>query len=155
VLTGVARGGLFPRYELLDGEDRAAELEVTAFRERMTIRAQDSEWRGRSSGWFRSSFALEDEHGKAVAHAEKPSLFRRRLEVRIEGRPYRLEAASAFRRTFVLKEGGRQVGSIAPEGVFSRRIRADLPATLALPVRAFLVGLVIVQWRRAARRHAG
>ena len=43
------------------------------------------------------------------------------------------------------------VGSLAAKGVFSRGMNVDLPETLPLAVRVFVVWLTVVLWKRGAR----
>ena len=42
-------------------------------------------------------------------------------------------------------------GSIAPLGLFRRKAKADLPDDLALEIKAFLIWLVVVMWKRQAK----
>ena len=68
--------------------------------------------------------------------------------IRYADRSYTLESRSAFRRAFVLLDGSRQIGSIEPTSAFTRGAMADLPETWPLPVRAFVIWLTMIQWRR-------
>jgi hypothetical protein len=55
-----------------------------------------------------------------------------------------------FSRTFELHAGSTVVGSLSARGVFSRRMNVDLPETLPLAVRVFVVWLTVVLWKREA-----
>ena len=83
-----------------------------------------------------------------LARAEKPSAFQRSFQVSHAGRSYALGAESAFRRKFVLRENDQPVGSVYPLNAFTRRCVVDLPAEISLPVRVFMVWLVIILWKR-------
>ena len=48
----------------------------------------------------------------------------------------------------ILLDGSQQIGSVAPESVFTRKAAADLPERLPLPVRMFIVWLTMISWRR-------
>jgi hypothetical protein len=89
---------------------------------------------------------LESE--RELARAEKPSAFHRSFEVSQNGKSYTLGAESAFRRKFVLKENGQLVGAVHPFSAFSRKCVVDLPNEIPLPVRVFMVWLVIILWKR-------
>lgn len=98
-------------------------------------------------GWMSGDFILE-RAGSALARAEKTSVFRRGFVIRHAGREYRLKPRSMFGRTYVLENGSREIGSVAPAGVFTRKGTADLPHELPLPVRMFIVWLTVISWRR-------
>ena len=48
----------------------------------------------------------------------------------------------------MLLEGSEEVGKISPDGIFTRRATVNLPETLPLPVRVFLVWLTLILWKR-------
>jgi hypothetical protein len=83
-----------------------------------------------------------------LARAEKPSAFHRSFDVVHDGRSYTLGAESALRRKFVLKENGEAVGSVSPLNAFTRKCIVDLPTSIPLPVRVFMIWLVILLWKR-------
>jgi hypothetical protein len=68
--------------------------------------------------------------------------------IRAGGREYTLRKPSIWRRTFVLMEGDRQIGSIAPDSAWTRRATVDLPADWPMPLKAFVIWLVIILWKR-------
>ena len=67
---------------------------------------------------------------------------------------YELKSRSAFSRTFVLRAGSTVVGSLSAGGLFRRRMNVDLPETLPLPVRVFLMWLTMILWKREAEAAA-
>ena len=71
--------------------------------------------------------------------------------MQLGGRAFTLKATSTFGRAFVLTEGDHAVGSVAPQGFFGRKAKADLPDDLTLEIRAFLIWLVVVMWKRQAK----
>ena len=99
---------------------------------------------------LRGPYILE-RNGSVIARAEKPSVFYRTYLIRYLDRQYTLEAPSAFRRAFVVLEGTRQIGSIEPNSAFRRDAKADLPEGWPVAVRAFVIWLTMIQWRRQAR----
>ena len=92
------------------------------------------------------SFVLEQE-GQAIAGAQcKRTLFRQVCIVEYAGRQYPIEARSTFRRKLVVREGVQYAGYIEPERAFARPCRACLPASLPMPVRAFIIALAMRLW---------
>lgn len=47
-------------------------------------------------------------------------------------------------------DGADEVGSIAPERVFTRRATVELPCDMPAAVKMFIVWLVIIMWKRDA-----
>jgi hypothetical protein len=86
--------------------------------------------------------------GSVLARAQKPSAFRRCFNVEHGSRQYTVQAQSAFRRTFVVLNGDIRIGSISPDGFFTRRATIDLPEDIPLPVRIFMVWLAVILWKR-------
>lgn len=86
-----------------------------------------------------------------VATALKPNPFVRRYDIEVGRGRYTLEAAAPIARRFVLREGGNIVGEVTPDAPIVRRCQAAWPDGMALPVQVFLLWLVVLQWRNAAR----
>jgi len=93
------------------------------------------------------AFVLEKD-GVVVARAEKPSAFRKTFTIEHAGRQYTLKARSLGRREFVLYENEREIGTIAPEGPFTKRARVALPEELPLLLRLFVIWLTMLLWKR-------
>lgn len=72
----------------------------------------------------------------------------RTLRIEQEGRRYSLARRSFWRRELVLRDGEREVGSVAPEDLFATRLRASLPDDLSPPLGLFVVCLSLLLWRR-------
>ena len=78
-------------------------------------------------GTFSGDFLLERD-GNVVARATKPSALQSRFEVELPNRKLVLRKLSVFSRRFGLFEGEKQIGSIYPLGILTRRTNIDLPA---------------------------
>jgi hypothetical protein len=130
-----------------DESRRVADIAIGALRERGTMTIDETTYRLYRESPMSGAFVLERE-GVVLARAEKPSVFRREFVIRYGSREYTLRPESLFRRAFVLMDGSRQVGSIAPNGAFTRKAAAELPPDLPLPGRMFVVWLTMISWRR-------
>lgn len=124
-----------------------ANVDVNAWGEQGALTIDRTHYQMYREGWMNGSFVLERD-GSAIAHAEKPSAFRRRYLIRYRDREFALVARSAFRRSFALLDGSQEIGSVEPIGLFTREATADLPDTWPLPLRAFVIWLTVIQWRR-------
>lgn len=137
-------------YEVVDeGGTPVAKLGIAPFRTRGSIEAEGFEYRVERQG-LGGEFLLE-KSGVLEARAEKPRAFFRSFDIQSGGRSFVLKARYTMRREFVLTENGIDLGTIAPEGAFTRRARIDLPDHLPLPLRLFAAWLTIFLWKRAAQ----
>ncbi len=89
--------------------------------------------------------------GFTLARASKPSVFLREFGITYDERRFTLKAQSALRRAFDLFEGEERIGVIEPDHTFTRKMTVNLPETMPLAVRVFIVWLVILMWKRAAQ----
>ena len=89
--------------------------------------------------------------GFVLVRAVKFSMFLREFEITYDDQQFTLKAQSALARTFALLQDDVRIGVIEPDHLFTRKMTVDLPETLPLAVRVFIVWLVIVMWKRAAQ----
>lgn len=148
VLTLAARNWFTWNFSLLDGERPVAEVYLSSWRERGTLKAEGTDYRVYRESLL-GDFLLE-QSGSVIARAEKPSMFYRSFIIRYKEKSYTLQARSAFRRAFVLLEGEHQIGSIVPKSAFTRNSVVTLPDQWPLPIKSFAIWLTIVHWQRDA-----
>lgn len=145
--SAIPTGWLTWDFEVRDADGRnLGEVRLSSWRERGAVCAGGVE-HGVSRESLLGAFVLEKE-GLPLARAVKPSALFRSFEIEYEGRSFALKAWSAMRRAMVLWEGGIAIGSIAPEGVLTRRARIELPEELPLALKLFLVWLTMLMWKR-------
>ena len=89
--------------------------------------------------------------GFTLVRAVKFSVFLRTFEITYDDQTYTLKAPNPLMRTFALFHGEQRIGVIKPDHSMTRKMTANLPETLPLAVRVFIVWLVIVMWKRAAQ----
>ncbi len=94
------------------------------------------------------------EDGPVLAQGDKKSPLSRKFSLEVGSDDYELAPTSAFSSSFVLLQGGKTVGRIRREGIFSRRMKADLPETLPVAVRVFILWLVLMMLRRRQNNNA-
>lgn len=144
-----------------DEADRAvAEVDLKTLTDAGALRLGDVPFAFSKAGWLSKRFALTFE-GVEVATAERSGWLGFTYDVQIRpgllGTPeavrLRLEASLGQRRIRV-RLGDREVGEIRRRGVFTRRAEIEVSDALPLGVQAFLLALVLVEWRRAARSSA-
>ena len=125
------------------------------FKEGADLQIKGETFRFFREGLVSGAYVLEA-YGREIARADKPSVFKRRFAVHFAGRRFVLEDESIFRRTFVVREEpedgiGVEVGRIKPVGAFRRSARARFDDDLPLAVNIFLIGLVILMWKRSGK----
>jgi hypothetical protein len=91
---------------------------------------------GREKAVLTSRAFILESAGTVLARAEKPGAIRRTLPAGSS----RSAARQCFGGTVFLSDGSRQIGSLAPNSVYTHRAAVDLPAEWPLPVRVFIIG---------------
>jgi hypothetical protein len=115
------------------------------WRDKAELRIQDDLYTARRD---KSAYLLESATG-VLARAEQPRKWRRELVIQHSGSLYMLRAKSAFRRDLVLFEGATQIGSISPDGTFTRKAAVELPQEFPLYLQIFVTWLAMTLWRHA------
>jgi hypothetical protein len=133
--------------EVLEDGVPVASINFAAWGEAGELIVQGSRYRVYRKSPLSGNFILE-ENGNRITSAKKPNPLFRAFFLEYAGRQYELKAQSPFGRTFGLQEHGQTIGSICPEHAFTRKAIVDLPASIPLAVRIFLVWLVMILWRR-------
>ena len=149
MLTAVPKKWSSWDFTITERSQPVAEIDISWWREKAALTVQGMDYRVYREGMMSGDFVLESS-GSVVARAQKPSAFHRSFVINHQGRRYTLQAESVFRRTFLLLDGGRKIGSLSPQGAFTRRATADLPPALPLALRVFVIWLAVILWKRAA-----
>ena len=140
-------------FRVLEGGVERAVIDKSWLRERGTFTIDGKTYTiARTSVW-RGTFTLAH-NGQVLAKAVKPSAFFRSFEITAGGDAYTLRAASPFLRRFLLLRRERVLGEIEPVSLFRREAVARLPEEMTAPIQLFVVFLVLVLWRRAARNNS-
>lgn len=147
MLTAVPKHWFSWDFTVTEGSQTVAEIDISWWREKGALTVQGVDYRVYREGMMSGDFILESA-GSTLARAQKPSAFHRSFAIDHEGRRYILRAESVFRRTFLLLDGDRKIGSLSPEGIFTRRTKVDLPPALPLAVRVFVIWLTVILWKR-------
>ena len=149
MLEAIPRHWYSWHYDLMEGVTRLAEVRVSSWRDAGQLTVGQNTFRVYGQGLFKGAFRLES-NGSILAQAEKPSAFRRWLDIQHQDRHYVLKTVSVFGRKLVLLDGSVEVGSLALRGFFSRRATVNLPEDLSAPLKAFIVWLAVLLWKRDA-----
>lgn len=131
----------------MDGARPVAEIGISWWRDRGRLKVGGAAYAAYREGLASGAYILSA-GGSVLARAEKPSALRRFFTIEHAGRRYTLQAKHALGRAFSLLEDSGEAGSIEPEGIFTRRARANVPDELPLPVRVFIIWLVLIMWKR-------
>jgi hypothetical protein len=146
-LRAIPKGWFSGDFYVLDGARQVAEMDLSKWREQGVLIVEGTPYQVYRERLMSGAFILETA-GSVVVRAEKPSVFFRRFLIECQGRQFMLQAKSVFGREFTLFDGPSEIGSIAPEGIFTRRAEAHLPEELPLPLKAFILWLVLIIWKR-------
>ena len=139
-------------FSVKDGAKSVAQaVDLSWWRDRGELRIQDDVYTARRN---ESSYVLESAAG-VLARAERPRKLFRGLVIEHADRQYTLCAKSVFRRQLLLLEGSTQIGSISPEGLFTRRAAVELPQAFPLFLKVFIIWLAMTLWKHEDYSAAG
>ena len=125
------------------------DLSSWSWREKGTLVIANVTYRVYREGFCSGAFVLEH-NGTVVARALKPSSWSRRLVLEFGGAEFELKPLNSFTRSFQLLKDKKAVGTLSAANLLTRKINVDLPEHLPLQVRAFVVWLTVLLWRRDA-----
>jgi hypothetical protein len=132
-------------FSVLEGAEAVAQtVDLSFWRDKGELRIQGYIYKARRN---RSTYVLESAAGVLV-RAERPRRWLRELGIEHLDRRYTLRAKSPFRRQLLLLEGSTQIGSLSPEGLFTRRTDVELPQTLPLFLKVFIIWLAVTIWKQ-------
>jgi hypothetical protein len=134
-------------FRLQQNDNLLGEVEASIWRDRAVLEIGEGTYQFYREGQFSGDFVLEH-NGNVVARARKPSLFRNQFEVELPNQLLLLRKLAPLSRRFGLFDGERQLGSVYPLGIFTRRSNIDLPSDWPLPIRAFVFWLAFIIWKR-------
>jgi hypothetical protein len=131
-------------FSVTDGTKSVAKVEdLSWWRDKGELRIQDNIYTARRD---KSAYVLESAAG-VLARAEQPRKLFRELVIEHSGHRYTLRPKAAFRRQFLLLEGSTQIGSLSPEGLFTRRAAVEFPKALPLFLQVFIIWLTMTLWK--------
>jgi hypothetical protein len=147
VLQLVPQGWLGWNFDILDDDRKIGEIKTSTLPESGTLSLDGASYHAYREGMFSGDFFLES-GSQTIAQARKPSAFHSSFEITHRDRSYTLKKESFVGRSFILLEGDREVGSIRPEGLLTRRANIAMPEMMPTPVQLFVLWLAILLWRR-------
>jgi hypothetical protein len=155
MLRAIPKGWWTLKYELLDNEEVVGLVEFHFATEGATITIGSEVYEARGKGWFNREYFFETAERRFIASAENPA-FSGRFEVNFDNRLYSLQKDKGLlNTTYVLIDGDGVIGSITPDGIFSRKSTIDIQNSFPLPIQAFMFWLVALLWKRATDSTAG
>ena len=147
MLEAIPKNFFSTGFRLQQQNQLLGELDSSIWREKARVELKDGTYLLSREGYFTGDFLIEH-NGRLVARATKPSALYNTFEITVAGRLLVLRRLSIWNRRFGLFDGDKQVGSIYPLNLWSRRANIDLPDKWPLPIRVFLFWLVFVIWKR-------
>ena len=148
MLNAIPKGWFSKNYRVMDGALQVAEIDMSWWREEGRLVVEGASYKAYREKLMSGAFLLETGNGLALARAEKPGALRRRFHIEYGDRKYVFQAKSVWGREFTLFDGQNEIGSVAPEGLLTRRAAVNLPDGLAPPVKVFILWLALILWER-------
>ena len=123
------------------------ELDPSIFRCQATLELEEGTYQLHREKLLGGDYLME-RNDNVVARAVKPSVFRDKFAVQVGSQVLELKKLRWTGRKFGLFDGTRQIGTIYPRGMFTKRANIDLPREWPLANRLFMFWLVFLMWKR-------
>lgn len=150
MLEAVPKNIFSTNFRLQQQNELLGEVDTSIWREKAQLELEDGTYHLFRENMFSGDFILEH-NSKLVARASKPSALENRFDVELPNRRLVLRKVSFWNRRFGVFDGEKQIGSIYPLSIFTRRSNIDLPADWPLPIRIFLFWLAFLMWKRQSQ----
>lgn len=149
MLRVIRRGWFLPTFKVFENDVELHDIEFKFGSKTMNFEIQgvDYKFEARETFFSGGSYSIES-NNSILAVADRPGMLGRTFSFDLGTRQYQMCPKSNWKRSFVLLEGERQVGEIYCEKGFSGEFIAELPADLSLPIKIFLLWLILLMWHR-------
>lgn len=149
MLRAIPTGWWMLKYELLDDDEAVGLVEFAFGGEGARITVGGEVYEVRCEGWFNREYFLATAGNSTIASAGNP-VFSGRFVVNFNGRSYSLEKEPGLLNpNYILLDGAGVIGSIKPDGIFSRKCTIDIRGGFPRPIQAFVFWLVALLWNRS------
>jgi hypothetical protein len=126
------------------------ELDPSMWRCKATLELEEGTYNLYREKFLGGDYLLE-RNGNVVARATKISVLRDKYAVQFGNRTIELKKLRWTSRKFGLFEDERQIGTIYPRGVFTKRANIDVPGEWPMASRVFIFWLVFLAWKRESQ----
>ncbi|HEX8340058.1 MAG TPA: hypothetical protein VF624_04040 [Tepidisphaeraceae bacterium] len=140
-------------FRVARGADLVATLTFDFWSEQGTIACDGVAYDVRKHGPGSGKWTLES-NGAVAAEANKASVFMRVFDLRVTDHAYAVRARSVATRSFNVLHDGDVIGTIRPAHAFTRRAVIECDRRFGDLGQAFAFWLIVLTWRRAARRRS-
>jgi len=139
----IPHGWLSWDFTVVQGSSVVAEIEIPRWRKKDVLKVGGFHYAAYREGLIGGAFILALDTTQ-LARAERTNWISRSFAIKHGERTYRLRAAW-FGSSFILLDNGKEVGSLVPRGIFTRKTSVSLPDELPLPVQMFVIWLTLYQ----------
>ena len=126
------------RYTIMDDERTLAKIKLNSFREQADITIDGLVITIKKKSAFKSDYEL-DVNGNPLAFANKLSLWKYDTLIKVSDQEFLLKRANWFSSNMAVIYSGRQIGLIKKRGWFTSDVIADLPASIPIELRIFML----------------
>jgi len=125
------------------GDSVVAEIGIPRWRKKGVLKVGGLHYAAYREGLIGGAFILALDTTQ-LARAERTNWPSRSFVIKHGGKTYRLKAEWCG-PSFILLDSGQKVGSLVPQGIFTRKTSVSLPDALPLPVQMFVIWLTLYQ----------
>jgi hypothetical protein len=134
------------RYDISEDGRRLATWDGSSWRAGGTFELGARRYEVRANMWG-NKYEMVDQDGTPTASAARVG--RKDWKVEADGRTFQFHRASLWRSEEELHSKGQRVGSVRRKSIWRGDAVADLPG-LPLPVKVFVLAVVLTMWDTAA-----
>lgn len=146
MLTASPKGWPSTVYSLYEDNAEIGNLDLKTASHELLL--QGSAYKLHRTGAIKGEYFMES-GGKVIARARHAGLLSGTIVIEHNGKEYHLKGGGMFSGTFGLFEGGKRVGNLSVKG---KNFTADLPQDIPLPVRTFILWVMLLIGLAAAAK---
>jgi hypothetical protein len=149
MIRATPKGWLSSHFKIFENDNEITELDFKNVGQKVSVEIQDEtyEFKPRVSDYSAGSYIIES-NNSALAFAERVEDLDKTFSFVLGEKEYLLRPDSTWGRKFVLLENEEEVGAIYPKRRFSSNVVAELPNVIPLPIRVFMLWLVVSFWKK-------
>lgn len=136
-------------YRLYDQQQLLTELSIHSLREKASFSVRDRNIEIRKPSLVKSEFNLTL-NGQALARASKLSVWKYDTLIQVSDQNFLLKRKHWFTRETEAYYSGRRIGSVKPGNLWNNKIEVDIPESIPIEIRIFMLIICLFYWNRDA-----
>jgi hypothetical protein len=146
-MEAVPRSFFSWNFEILENSQKIADLDMSSWREKGLVQVDGANFTISKEGFINPTFTFSQDNTE-LATATKETMLSHGFVVDVDGKRFYLKKKSFFSRVMLFSNDLGSIGTIKRRSLFKRGALVELPEDVDLPVRIFVIWLVLLMWKR-------